>query len=195
MEHLLYVSSLVAQTVKNPPANAGDLGSIPESGRSLEKEMATHSSILAWRIPWTEEAVGLQSMGLQRVRHYWTTNTYFPPSKQSSEVGPIIIFISIPTRPPFRKYELHHSRSSAPNFSIIPDSSQDFLGGSDGEESACKAGDLGSIPGLGRSPGGGHGNPLQYSCLENTLDRGSWRAAVHGATVRGIPKSWTRLND
>ena len=70
MEHLLYVSSLVAQTVKNPPANAGDLGSIPESGRSLEKEMATHSSILAWRIPWTEEAVGLQSMGLQRVRHY-----------------------------------------------------------------------------------------------------------------------------
>ena len=65
MEHLLYVSSLVAQTVKNPPANAGDLGSIPESGRSLEKEMATHSSILAWRIPWTEEAGGLQYMGSQ----------------------------------------------------------------------------------------------------------------------------------
>ena len=42
-----------------------------------------------------------------------------------------------------------------------------FPGGSDGEESACNVGDLGSIPGLGRSPGGGHGNPLQYSCLEN----------------------------
>ena len=42
--------------VKNLPANAGDVGSIPGSGRSLEKEMATHSSILAWRIPWTEEA-------------------------------------------------------------------------------------------------------------------------------------------
>ena len=43
----------------------------------------------------------------------------------------------------------------------------DFPGGSDGKESACTAGDLGSIPGLGRSPGGGHGNPLQHSCLEN----------------------------
>ena len=42
-----------------------------------------------------------------------------------------------------------------------------YPGGSDGKESACSAGDLGSIPGLGRSPGGGHGNPLQYSCLEN----------------------------
>ena len=43
----------------------------------------------------------------------------------------------------------------------------DLIGGSDGEESACNVRDLGSIPGLGRSPGGGHGNPLQYSCLEN----------------------------
>ena len=54
--------------VKNPPANAedtGDEGSIPGSGRSLEEEMATHSSILAWRVPWTEEPGGLQSMGLQ----------------------------------------------------------------------------------------------------------------------------------
>ena len=50
----------------------------------------------------------------------------------------------------------------------------DFPGGSDGKESACKAGDLVSIPGLGRSPGRGHGNPLQYSCLENTMDRGAW---------------------
>ena len=48
--------------------------------------------------------------------------------------------------------------------------------------------DLGSILGLGRSPGGGHGNPLQYSCLENPMDRGAWRATVHGVT-----KSWTQL--
>ena len=47
-----------------------------------------------------------------------------------------------------------------------------FPGSSDGKESACNAGDLGSIPGLGRSPGGGHGNPLQYYCLENPMDRG-----------------------
>ena len=46
--------------------------------------------------------------------------------------------------------------------------------------------DVGSIPGLGRSPGGGHGNPLQYSCLQNPMDRGAWRATVHGVT-----KSWT----
>ena len=52
-------------------------------------------------------------------------------------------------------------------------------GGSVGKESACNEGDLGSIPGSGRSPGGGHGNPLQYSCLENPMDRGAWWAIVH----------------
>ena len=55
-----------------------------------------------------------------------------------------------------------------------------FPGGSDGKESACNAGDLGSIPGLGRSAGGGHSNPLQYSCLENPMDRGAWWATIHG---------------
>ena len=61
-------------------------------------------------------------------------------------------------------------------------------GGSDGKESACNAGDLGSIPGAGRSPGEGNSNPLQYSCLENPMDRGAWRATVHRVT-----KSQTRL--
>ena len=59
-----------------------------------------------------------------------------------------------------------------------------FPGGSDGKESACKVGDLGLIPGLGRSPGEGNGNPLQYSCLENSRDRGDWWATVHGVTQR-----------
>ena len=54
-----------------------------------------------------------------------------------------------------------------------------FPGGSDGKESACNAEDLGLIPGLGRSPGEGNGNPLQYSCLENSMDRGAWQATVH----------------
>ena len=54
--------------------------------------------------------------------------------------------------------------------------------GSDGKESACDAGDLGSIPGSGRSPGEGNGNPLQYSCLENPMDREAWWATVHGVT-------------
>ena len=62
-----------------------------------------------------------------------------------------------------------------------------------GKESACNAGvsgDAGLITGLGRSHGGEHGNPLQYSCPENPMDRGAWRATVHGVT-----QSWTRLKD
>ena len=65
-----------------------------------------------------------------------------------------------------------------------------FLGGSDSKESACNAGDLGSIPGLGKSPGEGNGNPLQYCYLENAMDRGAWQATVHG-----VAKSWTRLRE
>ena len=57
-----------------------------------------------------------------------------------------------------------------------------FPGGSDGEESACNMGDLGLIPGSRRSPGEGRGNPLRYSCLENSMDRGACRTTVHRAT-------------
>ena len=58
------------------------------------------------------------------------------------------------------------------------------------KKSGCNAGDPGSICGSGRSPGVGNGNPLQYFCLENSVDRGAWRATVHGVT-----KSLTRLSD
>ena len=61
-----------------------------------------------------------------------------------------------------------------------------FLGGSEDKEPACNEGDLGLITGLGRSPGKGNSYPLQYSCLENSKDRGAWQA-----TVRGVAKSWT----
>ena len=91
----------------------------------LEKEMATHSSILAWRIPWTRELGGLQPMGSQRVGHDCATSLSFPSG---------------------------------------------FPGGSEVKASACNAGDLGSIPGSGRYPGEGNGNPPQYSCLENPMD-------------------------
>ena len=87
----------------------------------LEEDMATHSNILAWRIPWTEEPGGLQSMGSQRVRHDWVTK--------------------------------HSTR------------------------------DTGSIPGSGRSPGGGHGYPFHYSCLENPMDRGTSWATAHVCTT------------
>ena len=63
-------------------------------------------------------------------------------------------------------------------------------GGLEGKMSAYNAGDLGSIPESGRSPGEGNGNPLRYSCLENPMDGGAWEAAVHGVT-----KSWTQLSD
>ena len=74
------------------------------------------------------------------------------------------------------------SRSELEMTSLI----EGFPGGSDGKASAYNAGDPGLIPGLGRSPGEGNGNPLQYSCLEKPRDRGAWRATVHG-----VPKSWT----
>ena len=57
-----------------------------------------------------------------------------------------------------------------------------FPGGSDGKESACSVGDPGSILGLGRCPGGGHSNPLQYSCLQNPINRRAWWATVHGVS-------------
>ena len=57
---------------------------------------------------------------------------------------------------------------------------EDFPGGSDGKASAYNVGDAGSMPGSGRSPGGGNGNPLQYSCLKNPMDRETWQATVHG---------------
>ena len=65
-----------------------------------------------------------------------------------------------------------------------------FLGGSEVKASASNVGDQGSIPGSGRSPGERNGYPLQYSCLENTMYRGSWQATVHG-----VAKSWTQLSD
>ena len=78
-----------------------------------------------------------------------------------------------------------------------------FPGGSDGKASACSAGDLGSILGLGRSPGEGNGNPLQCSCLENPRDEGAWLAAIYGvaqsqtwlkqlssSSSRSFPMSW-----
>ena len=105
----------------------------------LEEEMATYSSFLAWRIPWTEAPSGLQSMGLKRVSTW-----YFG----ASQVAPLV-----------------------------------------GNPSA-NAGDVGLIPGLGRSPGEDNGNPLQYSCLGKPMDRRTWKATVHGVT-----RSWTQLSD
>ena len=72
--------------------------------------------------------------------------------------------------------------SKETHFLPIKKQQAEIAGGSDGRESACNAGDLGLIPRLGRSPGKGNGNPLQYSCLENSMDRGAWLAIVYVIT-------------
>ena len=73
---------------------------------------------------------------------------------------------------------------------LLPSILCSFPGDPGGKESACNTGDLGSAPGLGRSPGEGNGNPLLYSCLKNPMGRGVWRP-----TVRGVTKSQTRLSN
>ena len=70
-----------------------------------------------------------------------------------------------------------------------------FPGGSDGKESTCKAGDLGSVPGLGRSPGGGHGSPLQYSCLENPQGQGSLAGCRWGHRESDMTKHTACIED
>ena len=93
---LYYLGFPSGSVVKNPPANAGDTeeaGSIPGSGRSLEEKMATHSSVLAWRIPWTEESGGLQSIRVTKSQtrlstHRGTLLTHYSllkPSKITSD--------------------------------------------------------------------------------------------------------------
>ena len=112
----------------------------------LEKEMATHSSTLAWKIPWTEDPGRLQYMGLQS----WTRLSNFT-FFWASQVALLV-------------------KNSPAN--------------------ARDVRDAGLIAGQGRSPGGGHDNPVQYSCLEKPMDGGAWSATVHG-----VAKSQTRLSD
>ena len=142
--YLAYINKM-AQLVKNLPAMQQTQIQFLGWENPLEKEMATHSSIFAWRIPWTKESGGLQSMRSQRVRQDWVTNTFtiyiFPGG---SEVKPL------PAMWETQVWSL-------------------------GQED---------------SPGEGNGNPIQYSCLENPMDRGAW-----WATVDGVTKSWTQLSD
>ena len=126
----------MVQLVRNPPAMRETwIQSLGWEG-PLEKGNATHSSILAWRIPYgvIKSQTWLSDFHLQKF--FW------------------------------------------------------FPGGSDSKESACNVGDWTSVPGSGTSPGEGNDNPLQYSCLENPMDRGAWWATAHGVT-----KSRTWLSD
>ena len=117
---------------------------------ALEKEMAAHSSVLAWRIPGTGEPGGLPSMGSHRVRHDWSDLAATAAARRDRG---------------------------------LPCSS-------DSKESVCSSGDLGSVPRLGRSLWEGNGNPLHYSCLENSMDRGAWWATIHGVAKSQTQKRY-----
>ena len=86
--------------------------------------------------------------------------------------------------------QLHFHFHFYKSYSIKVIMDPDFPGGSNGKESACNAGDHGSIPGSGKSPGEGNGNPLQCFCLDNSMDRGAWWAIVHG-----VSRSCIRLSN
>ena len=140
--------------VKNPPANAGDSrdpGLIPGSGRSPGRGKSNPLQYFRLENPVDRGAwqAHIQSTGLQRVSHERACAHTHARTHTHTHVRNIEID---------RQFNL----------------SIGFPGSSDGKESACKVGDPGSIPELGRSPGEGNGNPLQYSCLENPMDGEAW---------------------
>ena len=106
------------------------------------------------------------------------------------ELGELNVIVKM-AMPPKAIYRLNaiHIKISMTIFTEL-EQIRASLDGSDGKESACNAGDPSSIPEFGRSPGEGDGNPLHYSCLENSMDRGAWWATVHGA----VTESWTQLS-
>ena len=138
--------------------------------------IATHSNTLAWKIPWVEVPGRLQSMGSLRVRHDWAASLSLPLwSKEHTALHHRYPWFNFKSRV---WYEPAYS-----NCLLV------FPGGSDGKESACTAGDLGSILGSGTCPGEKNGYPFQYSCLENSMDRGAWWTTVHRVTKSQIQLS------
>ena len=153
--------------------------------------MATHSSVPTWKIPWTKELGGLMSIGFQRAGHNWANFNLKPGSSDGKEstcnAGDLSSIAGLGR-------SLGEGKGYPPQYSGLENSldrgawwatiygvtkSQTLLRDFhfhlilelwwwlSGKESACKAGEAGSIPGSGRSPGGRHGDPLHYSCLEN----------------------------
>ena len=167
-----YGASPVAQC-KESTCNAGTTETWVRSlgwQHPPEVGMATHSSVLTWRIPCTEEPGGLLSMGSQRIRDDW--------SGLASMQAPIIFYsVYIFAQDVFLWAEIFNiDVIKTLLIYLIPCIflERTLPGGSEGKVSACSAGDWGSIPVSGRYPGEGNGNPLQYSCLENSMDRGAW---------------------
>ena len=149
--------------------------------------MAPHSSTLAWKIPWMEEPGGLQSMGSlsrrTRLKDFTFTFHFHALEKEMATHSSVLAWRIPGTGEPGGLLSVGSHR-------VGHDWSDLAAAAAEVKASACNAGDLDSIPGSGRSPGEGNGNPLHYSCLENPMGRGAWWAIVHGVT-----KSQTRLSD
>ena len=159
--------------------------------------MAPHSSTLAWKIPWIEEPGGLQSMGSLRVGETTVRLPFHFSLWCIGEGNGNPLQCSCLEDPRDKGawwaavYGVAQSRTQLKRLSSSSSSSsRGFPGGWDGKESACNAGATGLIPESGKSPGEGNGSPLQYSCLENSVDRGAWPPTVHGVT-----KSQTQLSN
>ena len=143
---------------------------------------------LPGEFPWTEEPGRLQCTGSQRVGHNWVSK-----HSTAQHIGHYKILSRIPCAVTNLNSILKSRDITFPTkvhmikALVFP---VGFPSSLDGKASAYNVGDPGSIPGSGRSPGEGNGNPLQYSCLENPMDRGAWWATVHG-----VAKSRTWLSD
>ena len=159
--------------------------------------MATHSSVLAWRIPGTEDSGGLPSMGSHRVGHDWSN---LVAAAAAASVTSFLRFEKTETHISFRRVWFSpgprgwlESEVWFPLFGL----SQVALvvnAGLPQNLATCQwrldVGHAGSIIGLRRSPGEERGNLLRYSCLENPMDRGAWRATVHGVAQSRTRPKW-----
>ena len=142
----------------------------------MEKAVAPHSSTLAWKIPWTEEPGGLQSIGSHRVGCDWMTSLSlftFMHWRRKWQPTPVFLPGESQGRRSLVGCRLRScGMSGASQVSLVV------------KNPPANSGDVGLRPGPGGSPREGNGNLLQYSCLENSMDRGAWWAAVHGVTKR-----------
>ena len=177
--------------VENLPVNAGDAGSISGSGTSpWRRKWQSTPLFLPGKIPWTEEPSGLHVPALFKLHQSFPTLlegqtpglVYRDCDTQALDQGSLVA--QLVKNPPamqetlvqFLVGKIYWRRKRRPTPVCL-----DFPGGSAGKESTCNVGDLGSIPGLRRSPGEGKGCPLQYSALENSMD----------CIVHGVSKGWT----
>ena len=160
--------------------------------------MAPHSSPLAWKIPRTEEPGGPQSMGSLRVRQDSATSLslftfHFHALEKAMATHSSVLAWRIPGTaepgglPSMGSHRVGHNWSDLAAVAAVG-----FPGGSDGKESACDAGDPGSIPGSGKLPGWREWQPIPVLLLGESMDRGAWQATLHG--VQRVRHDWAHTH-